>query len=327
MDYIKMKIETSREGLELLSAILLDIGITGFEIEDPEEFKEFLNNDSNNWDYIEESLLTKKEEVPSIAFYLPTNNQGKKWETEIEKQLDILRKESLVNYGTLQIFTQIVKEEDWAHTWKQYFKPFTVGQKLFVRPSWEEVKTPEGRISLEIDPETSFGTGQHHTTKMCLELLEALLTKEETVLDMGCGSGILSTAALLLGAKSVLGVDIEENSMVISEKNMKRNGVREASYQFICGDILTDRETEEKVREQKYDMIVANIVSDVIIAQSKIYNSLIKQTGTLIVSGVIDTRKEEVKKALENSGFCEVKTLETKGWVAMVLKKGAKEIA
>lgn len=212
MEWTEVNIFTSADGIEVLCSKLMDIGIKGFVIKDSEDFKEFLENKNGQWDYIDDDLMGLAECETCITAYLPCNNQGADMLMSVKAMLADMKSADTENvYGRLEAELSNIREEDWANNWKQYFKPFKVGEKLAVKPSWEEY-SDDSRIILEIDPASSFGTGQHHTTRLCLELIEKALNKGDTVLDMGCGSGILSIAAMLLGADHAIAVDIDENA-------------------------------------------------------------------------------------------------------------------
>lgn len=320
MDFTKVRIETTQQGLDLLCAQLLDIGMTGFELEDPGEFSEFLNQEDKNWDYIEDTLLQKSEETPAVIVYLPKNEQGKQWFKDITNLTEQLKEDRFTDYGSLRIYTAGIQEQDWAHNWKKYFKPFQVGQNFLVKPTWEEVENKESRKVIEIDPGSSFGTGQHHTTKMCLEALETVCCENKRVLDMGCGSGILSLGCLLLGTKEVVGVDIDKLSVDISRENVAKNGFGE-QFTTYCTDILQNNKLRESFAKKPFDIVLANIVADVIIAQAKMFFASLKPGGTLITSGIIANRKLEVKKALQEVGFIFKEEKESKEWICFVLTK------
>ena len=222
-------------------------------------------------------------------------------------------------YGRLQTQFANVKEEDWANNWKQYFKPMNVGKKLLVKPSWEDV-TDNSRVILEIDPASSFGSGQHYTTKLCLEYLDELDLKNKKILDLGCGSGILSIAAMLLGSESAIAVDIEENAMKTASENAAINHIPAEKYTAMCGNVISDPALVEKIGTG-YDIITANIVADILIAMKDLFYKFLKPEGTLIISGIISERKNEVTDAVEAAGFriCDVR--EQNDWAAVMLIK------
>lgn len=315
MEWNEVNIYTSADGIELLCSKLMDIGIKGFVIKDSEDFKEFLDNKNGQWDYIDDDLMGLADCETCITVYLPCNDQGADMLMSVRTMLAELKASDPENiYGRLEAELSNIREEDWANNWKQYFKPFTVGEKLAVKPSWEEY-SDDSRIILEIDPASSFGTGQHHTTRLCLELIEKSLKNGDKVLDMGCGSGILSIAAMLLGAENAVAVDIDENAAATARENAEKNSISAELYKTHFGNILTDEKLADAI-DGKYDMITANIVADVLIAMKDHFVRYIKKGGTLIISGIIEERMDEVLTAIESVGFerCEVSIKE--GWAA-----------
>ena len=190
MNWLEVTIYTSKQGLETITGILLQMGVTGFVIEDPDDFEEFLTLRGQTWDYMDVSMEDLKDVETNIKFYLAENSQGQETFIEIKNMLGRLKEENM-DYGSLRLELGNVKEEDWANNWKQYFKPFTVGEKFVIKPTWEAYDEATDRHILEIDPNSSFGTGQHYTTQLCIEQLENIISPSCNVLDMGCGSGIL----------------------------------------------------------------------------------------------------------------------------------------
>lgn len=323
MEWTEVNIYTTTEGIELVCSKLTDIGVKGFAIRDAEDFKEFLENKNGQWDYIDKDLLGLTDCETCITVYIPSNDQGAEMLTAIKSMLSEMRANDTEKlYGRLEAELTSIREEDWANNWKQYFKPFKVGEKLFVKPTWEEAETPDGRKTLLIDPESSFGTGQHHTTRLCLELLESALKEGDRVLDMGCGSGILSIAASILGANEVTAVDIEENAVKIATKNAKKNNISLDNYTLYCGNILDDESLVEKIEKDGcYDLILANIVADVLKAMAPLFNKFLRKGGTLIVSGIITEREKEVLDAIIENGFELSIANEKEGWAAAKLIK------
>ncbi len=290
MEWTEVNIYTTTEGIELLCSKLGDIGIKGFSIKDPEDFKEFLENKNGQWDYIDDDLMGLSECETCVTVYMPTNGQGAEMLIAIKSMLAEMKAADTEGaYGRLEAEMSSIREEDWANNWKQYFKPFKVGEKLVIKPSWEEYDNSDGRIILEIDPASSFGTGKHHTTRLCLEVLEKYLNKGDKLLDMGCGSGILSIGAMLLGAKSAVAVDIEENAAATALENAVKNHISPDVYKTCFGNILTDEKLADEI-DDKYDIIAANIVADVLIAMKESFLRYLKKGGILIVSGIIWTR-------------------------------------
>lgn len=320
MNWTEAEIFTSTEGIDILCASLLDIGIKGFAIRDAEDFNEFLENKDGKWDYIDDDLMGLKNCETSVTVYLPDNSQGAEMLISLKQMLNHMKeRDSAGSWGRLDLELKSVKEEDWANNWKQYFKPLKVGEKLLVKPSWEEYDSSDNRIILEIDPASSFGTGQHNTTKLCLELLEKAVKGGERILDLGCGSGILSIGGILLGAKEATAVDIEENAVETAKENAVKNNISTEKYCAFCGDIISDSVLREKIGNG-FDIITANIVADVLIAMSGLFKAFLKPESILIISGIITERKSEVVDAVVSTGFEVTEEADGDGWAAVMLK-------
>ncbi|MDE6471149.1 MAG: 50S ribosomal protein L11 methyltransferase [Eubacterium sp.] len=204
--------------------------------------------------------------------------------------------------------------EDWVNNWKQYFHPMPIGEKLLIRPTWEDEYDADGRTVLHIEPGLAFGTGSHPTTKLCLETLEKYIDNKSTVLDIGCGSGILSIASLLLGAKSAFGVDIDSLAVKTALANAEENGFDESRFQVVQGN-LSDKVTG------KYSVVVANIVADIIMEFNKDVGNFLEDNGVYITGGIIETREDEVLYSFAQNHFEVVERFEEKGWLVFVLKK------
>ncbi|MBQ3049765.1 MAG: 50S ribosomal protein L11 methyltransferase [Oscillospiraceae bacterium] len=328
MDWLEIKITTTSEGIELVTGVLLQLGINGFVVEDPNDFESFLTDPNIYKDYVDETLYALRDVQPSVTVYLPTNEQGADMLSAIQTEMAQLRTagaEQLgIDAGSLEITLGNVREEDWENCWKKYFKPLKVGEKFMIKPTWEQLDEPTDRIILEIDPSSSFGTGSHETTKLCIETLESTVTPECTLLDMGCGSGILGIAAYLLGATDITAVDIDANSVRIATENFERIGTT-ADVKLLCGNVLADtdaaNELRAKLAEKKYDVIVANIVADIILAMKDLFASLLKDDGRLILSGIISERAEEVANGMVEAGFEAITIRERGGWTAILEKK------
>ena len=321
MNWTELCIFTSTEGSDILCGCLLGIGINGFVVRDSKDFEEFLENKTGNWDYIDDDLMNLKDCETSVTVYLPDNSQGKEMFDSIKSELSRLKEIDEENlFGRLEYEFKNVCEEDWANNWKQYFKPLCVGDKLLIKPSWEEAPADDNRIILEIDPASSFGTGQHNTTQLCLELLEKNINGNEKVLDLGCGSGILSIAAILLGAEYCTAVDIDENSVKIAKENAEKNNIPKEKYTAYCGNVITD-DALVKTIGNGYKIVVANIVADVLIGMSDLFSDFLTDDGILIMSGIIVERKDEVIEAVENQGFRVISVAEKDGWAAVSMIK------
>lgn len=323
MNFTEVKLYTTTEGIEPVTAVLMQLGVTGFVIEDAKDFESFLTDTQPYWDYIDDDLMKLKECETSITIYLAENSQGAETLTAIKTAMAQLKAGNAEGaYGRLEIELGNVKEEDWANNWKQFFKPLEVGERFVIKPSWEEYNKGGERMILEIDPSSSFGTGSHHTTQLCLEQLEKQVKQGDNVLDMGCGSGILSVAALMLGAKHVTAVDIDLNSIKITGENMALNNFANDKYTALCGNVISDSELAARLGSGCYDVIAANIVADVIAGMSGLFPRYLKEGGVLVCSGIINNRAEEIADLLKQSGLEIVSISEKEDWTAITAVKG-----
>lgn len=320
MEFKKVDVYTESEAVYPLTIQLSELGINGFEIHDRADFEEFLENKEMNWDYIDDDLMGLKNVKTHITLYLQENVQGAEMFAALKGALEDIKSRDTDNfYGSLEIKTGSIKEEDWANNWKQYYKPFNVGEKFIIKPTWENVEDVGNRKVLEIDPASSFGTGQHHTTKLVMETLEKVIKGGEKVLDLGCGSGILSIAALLLGAEKAVMTDIFLNAVNTASENIEQNGFDKTRYGAFCGNIADDEALRGKIGTG-YDLITANIVADVIIKMCPFFRGFLKEKGTVIVSGIITERLEEVKEALAAENITVEKITEEEGWNAILCR-------
>ena len=263
-------------------------------------------------DYIDEKLSKKDRTRVAIHVYIPDGDHPEKTAESISG----LFTSAGINFD---LSDSSLNEEDWANDWKKFHKPLRVGERLIICPSWEEFTRADGDLVITIDPGSAFGTGEDETTRVCLRLLEVNLCAGDKVLDIGCGSGILSIAALMLGAKSAIGVDIDKNAVNDAAENARLNGVG-SNFVGLWGNILTDHGFEESLGGE-YDLICANIVADVHIAMKDIFFDKLKQDGKLILSGIIGTRADEVRSAIERAGFTYISSEEENGWIALSFLK------
>ena len=317
-NFIQIDIYTSSAAIDGITGALTERGITGFIIQDSADFEDFLEDKNANWDYVDDSLMGLKTVEPHITVYVHDNAQGVEMLASIRELVEGYAWNNDDGfYGNIRLELANVKEEDWANNWKQYYKPFRVGKSLIVKPSWEDVEPKDGDRILEIDPASTFGTGQHYTTKMVMETLEDVEKSGDRVLDLGCGSGILTIAAMLFGAKEATICDIFENAVKTASENIENNGF--TSFMAYCGNIIEDKKLRERIGGG-YDVICANIVADVIIAMSPLFVEFVNDVGCLIVSGIIDERVEEVKNALCGVGWDIVDEKNEDGWNCILLK-------
>ena len=322
MDWIKLSISTTTEGIETVSAVLMEQGILGVEIDDSTDFHNFLDNNRDKWDYVDEDLLKAHESGSFVSFYITDDADGKETISLVKSALDALKSQDVDEmYGTLEITSANMKEEDWSENWKQYFKPLNVGDKILILPEWETITEPTNRTVFTVNPGMSFGTGAHHTTQLCIKAMEKHLENGMTVLDLGCGSGILSIISLLLGAEHATAVDIDENAVKIAVENAEKNNIDLSKYRTMAGNVTCDKELFEQIADRKYDIVLANIVADVIIGIRDIVPKFLKDNGIFITSGIIEERLNDVLDAYDKSDFVQISEEHQGGWVSMVYRK------
>ncbi len=319
MKFNEVTIHTTTAGSEVVSGVLFNEGIVCFSVEDPRDLAELLENKYVPVDYVEEGLLREDGDV-LVRVYLAENEQGQLQLEGILAGIEKLKATGEEWLGTLETELSVTDEKDWENNWKQYFHPLPIGNNFLVVPSWERVPG-EGRVVIEIDPASSFGTGRHETTALCLEALENLSPENKNVLDMGCGSGILGIGAALLGATHIDAIDIDMTATRIARENAEKNNVSDSVMDVYCGNVLTDEKLWGSVAENKYDIILANIVADIISDMLPLFDACLKSDGRMVCSGIISPRKEFVLDALASNGF-EIEELKEKNdWVAIVCRK------
>ncbi|WP_317368585.1 50S ribosomal protein L11 methyltransferase [uncultured Tyzzerella sp.] len=324
MEWIEAKIYTTREGIEPVSAVLLETGITGIQVEDYDELKEYLAESSMYWDYVDEELLNKEKEETKLKIYVSDNPYGNEILLNVKeaiKRLKTMENEIGLDLGRLDIETTAnLNDEDWLNKWKEFYKPFTLGEKILIKPVWEEIENIENRVVFNINPGHVFGTGLHQTTQLCITNLEKYVNKESVVLDLGCGSGILSIISLLLGAKNAFAVDIDQNAVKVAYDNAELNGIGKDKYYVTSGNVVTDEDLKDEIGHKKYDIVLANIIADVICLISPVVPNQLKDDGVFIASGIIKDRLEDVYRALNENGLEPIDTITKDEWVCVVSK-------
>lgn len=322
MEWIQVIIYTSSLGIEPVSGVLYDLGITGLEIEDYEDFQNFINNNKDAWDYVDEKLEEEKSGETCIKLYLTDDASGYDSLKIIENAISVLKStDTSSEFGRLEISLGHLKEEDWCNNWKQYFKPLCVGENILICPEWETVPDEKAKTVFKINPGMSFGTGSHETTQLCLEELEKYIKPGASVLDIGCGSGILSIISMLLGADNATALDIDPNAVKIAAENAERNGIDLSKYYVFAGNILADNKIQNDLSKKTYDIVFANIVADVIIALKPILPGFLGEDSILITSGIINTRLDEVINEYENSPLNIMKIQQKGEWASITLTK------
>ena len=317
MNWTEVKVYTTTAGIDQLTGSMLDLGLQGFMIEDAQDFDEFLHDTTPHWDYVDQAVMEKMKDCETcVTIYVADNPQGMEELMQVRQILARLKAQDPDGkYGRLELEMKDVDEEDWSNAWKKYYHPVQVGEHLVVCPSWEAYDRQPDDVVLTLNPGMAFGTGTHDTTRLCMELLEKYITPQDTVLDVGCGSGILAITAALLGANKIIGCDIDEVAVKVAGENAALNGVQDR-IAFHQGDLTSQV-------EGSFQIICANIVADVIIRLSEDAGRYLAKDGIFITSGIIDTREQDVLNALEQNGFQVIERRTSGGWVALACKAKA----
>lgn len=318
MKWLALHIDTSPAGLEPVETMLSSLGIDGLVIEDEADFRRFLEQNRQYWDYVDEALDKAMTGKCRVTFYVEESENGFAQVAAVRIALADLKKKHPEEYAPLLMTMDGIEDADWENNWKAFYKPLEIGGRLMVIPDWEEADS-RGRVALRLNPGLAFGTGSHATTRLCLTELEKYVRRGIKMLDLGCGSGILSIAALLLGAESAMACDVDEKAVDIAYENAALNGVDRSRYTVLAGDVLGDSGFQKELGSG-YDVVAANIVADVIIALAPNVHHLIKKEGVFICSGIIDTRAEEVRSALEDSGLLVLEANALEGWYCFVCR-------
>ena len=319
MKWTKFTLETTTEAVDLVSDMLNDFGIEGIEVSDnlgiSEEDKKKMFID----------ILPELEEddgSATVSFYIDTEQDAEPILISVKEGLKEMS--AYVSVGSGEITISETEDKDWVNNWKEFFKPFRVDDTIVIKPTWEELTdAKEGDLVVEIDPGTSFGTGAHETTKLCIIGMKKHIKPDSVILDAGSGSGILSIIAKKLGAKEVMGIDIDENATNAAIENAQVNklSLQEGDLTFVTGNMIEDDGIRTSLGKEKYDMVVANILADVIIPLSDVIGENLKSGGIFISSGIINMKEEAVREALEKNQFSILEVNRMGDWVSFVCKK------
>lgn len=305
MRYIEVCVNTPADEIERRCEEMTAMGAEGFVIENEADFQDFLENNHQYWDYVDDELESRFTGVSRIKCYLCDDEDGRAVLCRIRGA-----------YGGVE--TSFVEDSDWENNWREYYKPIEVGEKLVVVPEWEDIPD-DGRTALRLDPGLIFGTGSHATTRMCLAALEKYAGEGKTFLDLGCGSGILGIGALVLGSARCVGCDIDPKAPDVAASNAALNGIGSDHFKVYAGNILSDASLR-RMLGSGYDAVLANIVSDVIIPLSALVREFMKPGAVFITSGIIDGRQDEVRAALEGNGFEVIEHRNEEEWHCFVCR-------
>lgn len=310
MEWIEAVIHTTTEGSDLVSELLMRCGAIGTQVQDRADV-EIANRDVDAWELFDKDLASRMpEDVLVIGWF---SQEKPKVRETLEEQLAALRAQAVdVNVGTLRVDLSSASNDDWAESWKQYYKPFRIGEHWIVKPTWEPYSAQETDVVVELDPGMAFGTGTHETTNMCMVLLEKFLQKGMRVMDIGTGSGILAIGAAKLGAQSVLAIDIDTDAVKVARENIARNGV-EATVRAVQGNMVLGAAME-------CDLAVANIVAGAICVLAEPIKKYLRVGGILLCSGIIKEREQDVITALADS-YSIVERLTLGEWVALSARR------
>lgn len=317
MKWIEVQIKTTTEAVEVVSNILYEAGVGGLVIEDPNDVI-FQNKNEGDWDYIDPTLVEQNFEGVIVKGYLPESE-------DLIDKIELIKQnvEKIPQYnldkGLGEVTTSEVYEKDWANSWKKYYKPKKIGEKIVVKPSWESYEKKTEDIVIELDPGMAFGTGTHETTIMCIKQLEKYVHQHDIVFDIGCGTGILSIAAAKLGAISTIGIDLDEVSVKVAKENVRKNGVAN-TVQIRKGNLLD-------VVDGKANVIVANIIAEVIVKLAEAVPKFLLEDGVFIASGIILDKIKDVKAALDKNGLEVIDEMKMGEWACLVsrLKEGSED--
>jgi len=316
MEWIKTSIETTSAGVDAVTGILMNCGISGVEIIDSQERARFFADSTRTWDYADEALLTPDSDSAFVVFYVTKNSEGAKQIQDVAAALHVVANSD--EYGSLTMRQESANDETWLHEWKKHFTPIRLGRIIIV-PEWVEYKAVQPTdIIFTIDPGTAFGTGQHQTTQLCVNALQKHIQPNDRVLDIGCGSGILSIISLLLGASYVCAIDIDPaGAIAATKRNAELNPIDISRIKVLSGDVITDTTARSSVGAG-YDIVVANIVADVIIPLAPLAKTFESKGKKFIASGIITSRLAEVMQAFAEAGYEIVEEEELDGWHCLV---------
>ena len=319
MQWLEISVETLSGSIEAVAEALTSGGFSDLVLEDQGEFETFLEENRAYWDYIDEDLQQRLQGLSQIKLYLEESDEAGL--ARLEALLEGPKQRKGAGFGSLKLTKSLLADTNWEESWKDNYPPQVLGEKLVVIPYWLEDYDMQGRLPVILDPGLTFGTGAHPSTQMVMEVMERKLEPGASCLDLGSGSGILSIAALRLGAKSAVGVDIDPKAEDIARENAAYNGFAAPEFTALTGNVTQDSALMARLREKRYDIVLVNIVADVIIALSPVLPQLLDSGSTLILSGILDVRLGDVLAALEKAGLTVTEIHEKEDWRCVAAKK------
>lgn len=316
MKWNKFRLKTTTESEDLVSSMLMDLGIQGIEIEDKVPLTQS-DKEQMFVDILPE--IAADDGVAYISFYLEEDEDKEAVLAQVKAELEEMS--AYANVGECSIEESQTEDVDWVNNWKQYFHQFYVDDVLII-PSWEEVKPEdEDKMIIHIDPGTAFGTGMHETTQLCIRQIRKYVTGDTTILDVGCGSGILGMLALKFGAKYSVGTDLDPCAIDATHENMEVNGISKEQYEVMIGNIIDDKEIQDRVGYEKYEIVVANILADVLVPLTPVIVNQLKPGGIYITSGIIEAKEETVVETVEKAGLTVLEVTHQGEWVSVTARK------
>ncbi len=316
MKWNKYTIKTVAEAEDVIISSLADLGIEGAEIEDNVPLTE-----AEKAQMFVDILPDKdaSDNTAYISFYLEPEQDNEKIVEDVKNELEFLRSFMEVGEGT--ITSGETEDADWINKWKEYFKQFYVDD-ILIKPSWEERKPEDAnKLLIEIDPGTAFGTGMHETTQLCIRQIKKYIKDDMQLLDLGTGSGILSIVALKLGAAHAVGTDLDVNAIHAVGENMETNGISAENYEVILGNLIDDKEVQDTVGYEKYDMVTANILAEILTAMTPVVPQTLKKGGIYITSGILAEKVDMVKEVIEKCGMTVLEVTYQKDWASITAQK------
>lgn len=322
MEWLELTIDTKSGSMELLETALSMNGYDSFVVDDEQEFENFLETNKDYWDVIDNDLTEKMQGVSCIRLYLENTPAAMEEVCRLRELLEAVRQQwKDADFGSLEIRTANIRNEDWENNWKQYYQPIEIGEKLLVVPKWMQPENPDGRIPVLLDPGMIFGTGAHASTQMCMKALETLVCGGEQVIDLGSGSGILSITALLLGAAHAIGIDVDPKAEDIARENAAYNGIFTDRFEAVTGNVITNQEALAKILSRTYDIVCMNIFADVIIPMAPVLPRIMHKGSVVVCSGVLNTRLEDVLAAFRTAGLSVRSCEEQNDWCCIIAEK------